>query len=137
MHLSCKEEIVSSILTSSFFFFIMYTQEYLVSCTHRNTWYPAAYSSLISQLIDNYLYTTKTTHPWDSFSSSIARQPRGCQYRTIRLRKALGEMFPTPTFLAPALFQLWRYRPWKIGPGGCDIRTIIYGSAGNLRRASV
>ena len=40
------------------------------------------------------------------FPSSIARQPRGCQYRTTRLRKALGEtLFPTPTLLAPTLFQ--------------------------------
>ena len=61
------------------------------------------------------------TPHWGGFASSIARQPRGCQYRTIRLRKALGQMFPTPTFLAPTLFQLWRYRAWKIGPGVCDI----------------
>ena len=32
--------------------------------------------------------------PGAIFPSSIARQPRGCQYRTIHLRKALGEMFP-------------------------------------------
>ena len=30
--------------------------------------------------------------------------------------KALGER--TPTFLAPPLFPLRRYRAWKIGPGG-------------------
>ena len=62
------------------------------------------------------------TPPWGRFffPSSIAGQPRGCQYRTIRLRQALGETFPPPTFfVAPTLFQLlWRYRPWKIGPGG-------------------
>ena len=32
------------------------------------------------------------------FPSSITRQPRGRQYRRTRLRKALGERFPTPTF---------------------------------------
>ena len=42
-------------------------------------------------------YAAVTSHtPWGGFPSSIARQPRGCQYLTIRLRKALGEMFPTP-----------------------------------------
>ena len=35
---------------------------------------------------------------WGGFPGSIARQPRRCQHRTIRLRKALGEMFPPPTF---------------------------------------
>ena len=33
-------------------------------------------------------------------------------------------MFPTPTCLAPTLFQLLRYRPWTIGPQGCD--SVIY-----------
>ena len=55
--------------------------------------------------------------PWGGFPRSITRQPRGCQYRTVRLRKALGEMFPAPTFSAPTMVQPWRYRPWKIGPG--------------------
>ena len=41
--------------------------------------------------------TVYITHPWGDFPSSIARQPRGChQDRTIRLRDALGKMFPTP-----------------------------------------
>ena len=39
----------------------------------------------------------------------------------MRLRKALGDMFPTPTVLAPAFFQLWKHRAWNIGPGVCDI----------------
>ena len=56
------------------------------------------------------------------FPCSIARQPRGCECRTKRLRKALGDMFPTSTLLAPlALFQLWKYRPWKIHQEGCDV----------------
>ena len=80
-----------------------------------------------------YTTTVYMTPPCGGFPSSIARRPRGCQYRTIRLRKALGERFPTSTFLhAPAPFQLFRYRGWKIGPGGCDsvTYTVVYG---NLR----
>ena len=67
--------------------------------------------------------TVYITPPWDGFPSSTARQPRGCQYRTIRLRqkKALGDTFPKPTSLAPTLIRLWRYRPWTIDPGVCDI----------------
>ena len=65
--------------------------------------------------------TVYITHSWGGFPSSTARQRRGCQYRTTRLRKALHEMCTTPTFSAPTLLQLWRYRAWKIGPGGCDI----------------
>ena len=47
-----------------------------------------------------YPYTGTTlciTPPWSGVSSSIARQPRGSQYRTIRFRKALGETFVMPT----------------------------------------
>ena len=36
-----------------------------------------------------YVYYT----PGKVFQPRYARQPRGCQYRTIRLRKALGDMF--------------------------------------------
>ena len=37
-------------------------------------------------------YTTVyITPPRGGFSNSIARQPRVCQYRTIRLRNVLGE----------------------------------------------
>ena len=50
--------------------------------------------------------------------SSISRQPRGRQHRTVRRQKALGETLPRPTFSAPKLFQLSRYRPWKVGSGG-------------------
>ena len=45
-------------------------------------------------------YTTEyITPPSGGFPTSIAQQPRGCQYRTVRLRKALGVIFPTPAFL--------------------------------------
>ena len=66
-----------------------------------------------------------TTPPWGVFPRPIARQPRGSKHRTTRLRKALGEMFPTPTVLTTTLFHLWRYRPWKIGQGGYDRRRRI------------
>ena len=66
------------------------------------------------------------TPPWGGLPSSIARQPRGCQYRTMRLREAPGEMFPMLTFSASALFRPWRYRAWKVGPEGCDIRRRIW-----------
>ena len=50
-----------------------------------------------------YPYTmvcSSVSHPpGAAFPSSIARQPRRCQYGTIRLRKALDEMFRTPTFV--------------------------------------
>ena len=43
-------------------------------------------------------------------------------------------LFPTPNFrLAPvALFQLWGYRPWKIGPGGT---AVIYTTVRRARYA--
>ena len=67
------------------------------------------------------------THLYCGFPSSITRQPRECQYRTIRLRKALGKMFPNADVLgAPALFQLSRYRAWKVRPGGMAY-TVGYG----------
>ena len=51
--------------------------------------------------------------------------PNGTSSESSRL-----EIFPTLTSFAPTLltlFQLllWRYRPWKIGPGGCDIHRRI------------
>ena len=72
------------------------------------------------------------TPPWGSFFSLVKldwcvdNQERGCQDRTVDLWKALGEMFPAPTYFSGIdtiliLFQLWRYRPWKIGPRVCDI----------------
>ena len=57
------------------------------------------------------------TPPWGGFPSSIARQPRGCQYRTIRLWKALSEMFPTPTDYSCC----GDMDDGKVGPGVCDI----------------
>ena len=73
--------------------------------------------------------TTAVPYTTVCITRSIARQPRGrqCQYRTVRLRKAFGETFLTPTFLATALLQLWIYRAWKIGPGGYDNSPSVYG----------
>ena len=62
--------------------------------------------------------------PHGGFPSSIVLQPRGCHHGTIRLRNAPDEMLPTPTFLAPILFELWRCWPWKNDPGGCDIQPL-------------
>ena len=73
---------------------------------------------------------TSHTHPGEVFQATIARQPKGSQYRTIRLRKALGEMLPSPNILTPpplTLFQLWRCRAWKIDPGGGGVYTVVYG----------
>ena len=54
-------------------------------------------------------------------------------YRTIRLRKALGEMFSNADFfLAPTLFRLRRYRAWAVGTGVCDVHRV-YDSLGMQR----
>ena len=44
----------------------------------------------------------------------------------------LARCFQHRRFWLPTLFQLlWRYRVWKIGPGGCDIhRRTVYGKPG-------
>ena len=52
--------------------------------------------------------------------STIARQPRTCQCRTRRLRKALGEMSSTPTFLAPTLHQTVEISL------GCGVHAVLY-----------
>ena len=48
--------------------------------------------------------------------------------RYVRLRKALDEIFPTPTcFLVPTLLGVWRYRPRKTRPrGGIIYRLVQY-----------
>ena len=45
----------------------------------------------------SYGTTVYITPSRGGLPSSIARHPRGCQYRTTRLRKAPGETFPPPT----------------------------------------
>ena len=56
--------------------------------------------------------------------SSITRQPRGCQYRTIRLRKALGEIFQSPTLLTHVEILSTENRP--LGGGGDTHRRLWY-----------
>ena len=100
------------------------------------TWYSIT-RSLTYLVPDIFLYGNRytgtvydvcITPPGAFFPRSIARQPKRCPSRTTRLRKALGEMLPMPTFLAPALFQLWRYRARKIGPGGVIYTVVVYGT---------
>ena len=58
---------------------------------------------------------------------SVGIETRGFQYRTIRLRTALGEMLPKPTFLALALLQVWKYQAQEVDPGGAGvINTVVY-----------
>ena len=78
---------------------------------------PEANADTDSELTKYVTYTTvHVTPPWGGFPSSISRQPRGRQYRKIRLRKTLGKMLPTATSLARTLLQLlWNYRARKIG----------------------
>ena len=61
--------------------------------TQLSVTYLANYSNTYSSLRRLNIYDGAYHTPWGGVPSSIARQPRGCQYRTIRLRKALGEMF--------------------------------------------
>ena len=50
------------------------------------------------------------------------------RYRYVRLRKALGETFPTPESLAPTLHPTVEISSMKIGPGGWDknIQYLVY-----------
>ena len=50
-----------------------------------------------------------------------ARQPRGCQHRAIRVQKALGEMFATPSFFgADATY------PNYLDTSSMENRTVVY-----------
>ena len=65
--------------------------------------------------------------PGAVFQARFLDNPRGRQHLTKRLRKALSEMCPKPTFFWHRhLFQLWRYRAWEISPRVCDIRRGIH-----------
>ena len=59
---------------------------------------------------------------------SIARQQRGCQDRTIRLGKALDEMFPAPSSVA----TVETIELGKIGSGGGVTYTRVYGGIDNI-----
>ena len=67
------------------------------------------------------------TPPGGGFPRSIARQPRGCQYRmlSIRLPKALSRRDASNADVrVPTQFQLWK-PIMEIGPGAFDIHHPI------------
>ena len=60
-----------------------------------------------------YIYDGVHHTPLGRYSNFDFSTRVGCQYRTIRIRKAPGEMFPTTAVLARTLLiRLWRYRSW-------------------------
>ena len=64
--------------------------------------------------------------PWSAFPSPIARQPRGCQYGTIRLQKALGEVLPAPTSLAHRYYSNCGHTEHEnSAQGGCNIHRRV------------
>ena len=68
-----------------------------------------------------------TSHPPGSvFQAPLLDNQEVAKADRCGLRKDLGEILPTPNVLAPTLFRLWRYLPWKIGPGVCDVHRRIY-----------
>ena len=80
---------------------------------------------------DRYVFgklstTERVPIPTDT-SSESSRQPRECQYRPIRLRKALGEMIPTPIFLAPILYCNCKDTEHGISPRRGVIYSVVYG----------
>ena len=87
-------------------------------------------STSIGSIILIVPYTSNTTvhtiPPWGRLPSSIARQPRGYQYRNDTSLESSPRYFSNADISAPALFQLWRCRPCKIGPGGV-IHTVVTG----------
>ena len=69
------------------------------------------------------------TPAWGGIPSSIARQPRRYQHRTIHTSsesspRDLSNADLVGTDTTPTT-QLWRYRPWKIGPGRFDTHRRI------------
>ena len=55
------------------------------------------------------------------FPRSIARQSGGCQQRRYVFGKLSARRSQRRPFLAPALFQLSRYRAWKSAQGGVTV----------------
>ena len=68
------------------------------------------------------VYVVCISHPSGSvFQVRIARQPRGCRRRSSQRDVSNAGLFlATVLFQLTVRFQLWRYQPWKIGPGVCD-----------------
>ena len=96
------------------------------------TWYVRVAVLLGAHATDPFFRTTYAvydgvyhTRLWGGFPRSIARQPSGCQYRTIRFRKALDEMCSPPTCFAPvALSRLRKYRARETGRCVCDYTVV-------------
>ena len=64
-------------------------------------------------------HTTPSRGPFSKLE--FARQPRGRQYRTIRLPKApLLDVSSADLFGTDTVSTVWRCRAWKVGRGGCD-----------------
>ena len=65
-------------------------------------------------------YTTVyITLPWGGGSSATARRPRGCQYQTMRLRKALGDMIPNAVLFGADTIptvEIYRLVPGRTWP---------------------
>ena len=110
-----------------------------VSYMRGNNWYQVCIEMRLMDGTRSRSFTCRTRrtvymmHPWCGFPPSIARQARGCLYQTIRmsLESYLRAASNADLFWhRHYLFQLlWRYRPWKIGPGGCDVLyTVLYGT---------
>ena len=76
-------------------------------------------------------YQSLGTHPRLTFPGSIAPQPRGCEHRPIRLKKALDEIFRKQPFSALAPSWLWSNRAWKVSLGGVPrLQYLGYSSKG-------
>ena len=76
------------------------------------------------------------TPPCGGFRSPIARQPRGYQHGTIRLLKALAEVLPTPTFLAPYYSNCGDTEHGKPAQGGV-IYTAVCGISLRLNMSEI
>ena len=62
--------------------------------------------------------TVHITPPWGVFWKLDCSTTKRVPIPNGTSSEALGERFPTPTLVAPALFQLWRYQPWQNRPRG-------------------
>ena len=102
----------------------------------RRHWYAIKNYAKKKRALSLLLHPLIAAPPYGLFPSSIARQPRegangANTERCVRVRKALGDMFSTPTLsgtIGTRLFHLLsRCRTWKmkIGPGECDIHRRI------------
>ena len=92
---------------------------------HTTTYQAQDTASLVLELEAPNTTVHVVPPPGAVFQARFARQPRGRQYRTVRLRKALGEMPPTSTVLRtdtiPTISSYCGHiEHGKIGPRACD-----------------